>query len=50
MTRKTNATGKESRRFDKDELRLIAEETQADSRFPGWVTTALMAQVDDNAE
>jgi len=45
-----NATGKESRHYDEQEIRLIAAETEADPKFPKWVTTALMAQVEHSAE
>lgn len=45
-----NATGKESRHYDEQELRLIAAETAENEKIPGWITRALMAQVEDSAE
>jgi hypothetical protein len=41
-----NATGKESHRFDKDELSTLAEETGKPG-FPEWVSRGLREQVAD---
>jgi hypothetical protein len=44
-----NATGKESRHFEKDELEKLAIETDAPG-FPAWVSRGLREQAQDSAE
>jgi hypothetical protein len=44
-----NATGKESCKYDNEELKKLAEET-ASPRFPAWVRRGLLDQVDDSAQ
>lgn len=44
-----NATGKESRHYDSEELEKLAEETD-NPRFPAWVSRGLREQLTDSAE